>query len=195
MLIRRTASFPQQNLSCFLYDSLFKTGIVRNAASPMTQILSTFSRSPGFMKMKLAVVALFALVLSVLGCSTSGSKTSNINGNWTASLTDTHGNQVLAFNTTITESSNSSLSVSNFSFSTNSECFVSGERESGTFALSGDFNGNVAGKFGMNVISGSPGGNNLTLTGTVNGNTITGTWSLTGGPSCTGNGTFTMTRM
>lgn len=72
------------------------------------------------MKMKFAVVALFALVLTVLGCSTSGSKTSNINGNWTASLTDTHGTQVLAFNTTITESSNSSLSVSNFSLSTNS---------------------------------------------------------------------------
>jgi hypothetical protein len=147
------------------------------------------------MKMKLAVVALFALVLSVLGCSTSGSKTSNINGNWTASLTDTHGNQVLAFNTSITESSNSSVSISNFSFSTNSACFVSGETESGTFALSGDFNGNVAGKFGMNVVSGSPGGNNLTLSGTVNGNTITGNWSLTGSPSCTGNGTFTMTRM
>lgn len=147
------------------------------------------------MKMKLAVVALFAFVLTVLGCSTSGSKTSNINGNWTASLTDTHGNQVLAFNTSITESSNSSLSISNFSFSTNSACFVSGETESGTFALSGNFNGNVAGKFGMNVVSGSPGGNNLTLSGTVNGNTITGNWSLTGSPSCTGNGTFTMTRM
>jgi hypothetical protein len=132
---------------------------------------------------------------SALGCSTTGSKTSNINGNWTASLIDTHGNQVLAFNTTITESSNSSLSISHFSFSTNSECFVSGETESGTFALSGDFNGNVTGKFGMNVVSGSPGGNNLTLTGTVNGNTITGTWSLTGSPTCTGNGTFTMTRM
>lgn len=147
------------------------------------------------MKMNLAVIALLALGLTLFGCSTSGSKASNVNGNWTASLTDTHGAQVLAFNTTITESSNSSLTVSNFSFSTNSACFVSGETESGTFALSGNFNGNVAGKFGMNVVSGSPGGNNLTLTGTVNGNTITGMWSLTGSPSCTGNGTFTMTRM
>ena len=147
------------------------------------------------MKMNLVVITLLVLSLTLFGCSTSGTKTSNVNGNWTASLTDTHGAQVLAFNTTITESSNNSLSVSNFSFSTNSACFVSGETESGTFALSGNFNGNVAGKFGMNVVSGSPGGNNLTLTGTVNGNTITGMWSLTGRPSCSGNGTFTMTRM
>ena len=87
------------------------------------------------MKMNLAVIAMLALGLTLFGCSTSGTKTSNVNGNWTASLTDTHGAQVLAFNTTITESSNSSLSVSNFSFSTNSACFVSGETESGTFAL------------------------------------------------------------
>ena len=147
------------------------------------------------MKMKPAVVALFALVLTVLGCSTSGSKTSNINGNWSASLTDMHGTQMLAFNTSITESSNSTLSISNLSFSTNSACFVSGETASGTFVLSGNFSGSVAGKFGMNVVSGSPGGNNLTLTGTVSGNTITGNWSLTGSPSCSGNGTFTMTRM
>ena len=148
------------------------------------------------MKMKLAAVALVGFALTLLGCGNStSSKGGNVNGNWTASLTDTHGAQVLAFNTSIIESSGSTLSISNFSFSTNSACFVSGETESGTFALSGDFNGNVAGKFGMNVVSGSPGGNNLTLSGTVNGNTISGTWSLSGSPSCTGNGTFTMTRM
>lgn len=147
------------------------------------------------MKMKLAAVALVGIALTLLSCGNSSSKGGNVNGNWTASLVDTHGTQVFAFNTSITESSNSTLSVSNFSFSTNSACFVSGETESGTFALSGNFNGNVAGKFGMNVVSGSPGGNNLTLSGMVNGNTISGTWSLSGNPSCTGNGTFTMTRM
>lgn len=148
------------------------------------------------MKMKLAGIALVGFALILLGCgNSSSSKGSNINGNWTASLTDAHGTQVLAFNTSINESSNSTLSISNFSFSTNSACFVSGETESGTFALAGNFNGNVAGKFGMNVASGSPGGNNLTLSGTVNGNTISGTWSLTGSPGCTGNGTFSMTRM
>ncbi len=147
------------------------------------------------MKIKCAAVALMGFALILLGCGTSSSKGANINGNWTASLTDAHGTQVLAFNTSITESSNSTVSVSNFRLSSNSACFVSGETESGTFALSGNFNGNVAGSFGMNVVSGSPGGNNLTLSGTVNGNTISGTWSLTGSPACTGHGTFTMTRM
>ena len=147
------------------------------------------------MKMKLAAVALVGFALTLLGCGNSSSKGGNINGNWTASLTDTHGTQVLAFNTSIIESSSSTLSISNFSFSSNSACFVSGETESGTFALAGNFSGNVAGKFGMNVASGSPGGNHLTLSGTVNGNTISGTWSLTGSSGCTGNGTFMMTRM
>ena len=148
------------------------------------------------MKMKLAAVALVGFALTLLGCgNSSSSKGGNINGNWTASLTDAHGTQMLAFNTSITESSNSTLSISNFNFSSNSACFVSGETESGTFALSGNFTGNVAGQFGMNVASGSPGGNNLTLSGTVNGNTISGHWSLTGSPGCTGNGTFKMTRM
>ena len=147
------------------------------------------------MKMKLAAVALVGFALILLGCGTSSSKGGNINGNWTASLTDAHGTQVLAFNTSLTESSNSAVSISNFNLSSNSPCFVSGETESGTFALGGNFNGNVAGKFGMNVVSGSPGGNNLTLSGTVNGNTISGTWSLTGSAGCTGNGAFTMTRM
>jgi hypothetical protein len=32
----------------------------------------------------------------------------------------------------------------------------------------------------------------LTLIGTVNGNTISGTWNLTGSTGCTGNGTFTL---
>ena len=43
------------------------------------------------MKMNLVVIALLVLSLTLFGCSTSGTKTSNVNGNWTASLTDTHG--------------------------------------------------------------------------------------------------------
>jgi hypothetical protein len=47
----------------------------------------------------------------------------------------------------------------------------------------------------MNVQSGSPSGNTLALAGTTSGNTISGTWTLTGSSGCTGNGTFTMTKM
>ena len=147
------------------------------------------------MKTKLAVASLLLLGIALIGCGTSSKSGGNINGTWSATLMDTNSTQAFAFNTSIAESTNGSLSISNFHYSTNSPCFVSGESESGSFSLAGNFNGNVAGKFGMNVQSGSPGGNNLTLSGTVTGNTITGTWSSAGSSGCTGNGTFTMNRM
>jgi hypothetical protein len=142
-----------------------------------------------------AAVGMLALGLTLAGCGGGGSNNGNINGNWTASLTDTNGGQIFAFSTSIMQNSNGVLTISNFNFSTNSPCFVTGQTESGTFALSGDFNGNVTGSFGFAVQSGSPAGNTLTLTGTANGGTISGTWALTGGVSCTGAGSFTMTRM
>ena len=143
---------------------------------------------------KLALAMLIAFGLTFVGCSSTNSA-ANINGNWTATLTDTKGTQVFGFNTSFVQSSDGALTVSNFTFSTNSQCFVSGETESGTFALSGDFNGNVSGAFGMTVQSGSPSGNTLTLTGTVKGSTITGTWVLVGGTDCTGTGNFTFTKV
>lgn len=146
--------------------------------------------------MKSIVLALLlGLGLTLAGCG-SDKQSGNINGNWTASLTDTGGTQMFAFSTSLQGTGNSgTLTVNNFHFSTNSACFVSGETESGTFALTGDFNGNVSGQFGMGILSGSPGGNSLTLTGTVSGNTMSGTWILAGSSGCSGNGTFTMTRM
>ncbi len=143
----------------------------------------------------LAFVLLLGLGLTLAGCG-SDQKSGNINGNWTATVTDTSGAQVFAFTTSLQGTGNSgTVTIKNFHFSSNSPCFVTGETESGTFALSGNFNGNVSGQFGMSILSGSPGGNSLTLTGTVSGNTITGTWILAGSSGCNGNGTFTMTRM
>jgi hypothetical protein len=141
-----------------------------------------------------AVGMLLAVSMMLAGCG-SNSKSGHINGNWTATLTDSNSTQVFAFTTSVIENSDGTLSISNFTFSTSSSCFVSGETESGTFALGGNFNGNVSGSFGMKVQSGSPSGNVLNLTGTVNGNTITGTWTLTGGTGCSGSGNFTMTKM
>jgi hypothetical protein len=141
--------------------------------------------------MKKLAVALFVAVVLVVGCGSNGSK-GNINGTWTAVLSDTD----FSFATALTENSDGTLSVSQFSFSTNGPCFVSGETESGSFAFTGDFNGNVTGHFDFKVVSGSPSGNTLTLTGTVNGNTIVGSWSLSGGnpTGCQGSGTFNMTK-
>ena len=143
----------------------------------------------------IAVTFLLGLGLVLVGCGSS--KTAgNINGNWTATLTDNSGGQVFSFTTALVATGSSgTVSVNNFRFTTNSACFVSDETESGTFALTGDFSGNVSGQFGMSVLSGSPGGNTLTLTGTANGGTISGTWVLAGSTGCSGTGSFRMTKM
>ncbi len=143
---------------------------------------------------QLAVAFVLLIGLALIGCASNNSNT-NINGTWNATLLSTGNATAFTFGTALKVNSDGSLSVSNFSFTTNSSCFVSGETESGSFTLSGNFNGNVNGKFGMTVQSGSPSGNTLTLSGTANGNTISGTWTLTGSSGCTGNGTFTMTKV
>src|SRR6266446_1284106 len=109
------------------------------------------------MKM-LAVAMLLVAGLTLAGCG-SNNNPANINGNWTATLT---GSQNFNFTTSIIENSDGTVSVSKFTFSSNSSCFASGETETGTFALSGNFNGNVTGKFGMIVTS----------TGTASGNIL-----------------------
>jgi len=142
-----------------------------------------------------ALAALLIASLSVVGCG-SKSNPANIDGNWNATLTGNGGGSpAFTFGTSLSVNSDGSLSVSNFSLSTNSPCFVSGETASGSFTLSGNFSGQVNGKFGFSVLSGSPAGNTLTLNGTASGNTISGQWSLTGSSGCTGSGTFTMTKM
>src|SRR5215471_4616996 len=101
---------------------------------------------------------------------------------------------VFAFGASMTANNDGSLNITNFSFTTSSPCFAA-ETESGSFTLGGNFNGSVSGKFGMTVQSSTPTGNTLTLSGAVSGNTITGTWTLTGSSGCTGSGSFTMTKM
>jgi len=145
--------------------------------------------------MKHFVVAiLLAVGLTLVGCGSSSHNSSNINGTWNATLTDVNNASVFTFGTSLVVNGDGSLSISKFQFTSNSSCFVSGETETGSFTLSGDFNGNVTGSFGFTVQSGTPAGNTLTLTGTATGNTISGTWTLSGS-GCTGTGTFTMTKM
>src|SRR5260370_35252833 len=115
-----------------------------------------------------------------------------IKGKWNATRTDTSNATVFSFGTSLFVNSGGTLSVTNFSFSTNSSCFVSGETESGSFVLSGNFNGNVTGKFQFDVMSGSPSGNTLTLSGTANANTMSGTSSLTGATGSTVSCNFIM---
>ena len=141
-----------------------------------------------------AVLILLAVGLALVGCGFD-SNPANINGSWNATLMSNNNTTDFAFGTSLSVNGNGALTVSNFSFTTDSPCFVSGETESGSFTLSGNFSGQVNGKFGMVVQSGDPSGNTLTLAGTAKGNTITGTWTLAGSAGCTGSGTFTMTKM
>ena len=141
-----------------------------------------------------ASALLLAVGLTLVGCGSSNSNPNNINGTWNATLTDSNSVTAFTFGTSLVVNSDDSLSISNFTFTSNSTCFGSAETESGSFTLSGNTNGNVNGTFGFVVTSATPAGNAINLNGTAAGNTITGTWTMTG-TGCSGSGTFTMTKM
>ncbi len=145
-----------------------------------------------------ALAALLAIGLVLVGCgannSSNGSNPATFNGTWTATLLDINKTTVFSFGTSLAVNGDGSLTISNFQFNSNSPCLVSSETESGSFALMGNLNGQVNGRFQFTVQSGTPSGNVLTLSGTANGNTVSGTWTLTGGSGCTGSGNFTMVR-
>ena len=134
------------------------------------------------------MIVLLLLGLTMAGCgSSSGPGSGNINGTWVATLTDT----TYSFSTTFTQGSGSGLNVTTFTFTSTAPCFASETTtEMGSFTLSGNFNGNVQGSFGLTITGTTS--NVLKLTGTVMGNTITGSWTLSGG-GCSGGGNFTAT--
>jgi hypothetical protein len=140
---------------------------------------------------------LLGLALVLVGCGNSSpTGAGSINGNWSATLTNTDSSPAFAFTTTFTQMTGSTVNVTHLTFTTTSPCFVSGETETASFVLSGNFSGSVSGGFQLTVKSGSPGGNTLALQGTVQNNTIVGTWTLAGISSgCTGSGNFVVTRM
>src|ERR1700680_144904 len=144
------------------------------------------------------IAMVMAVGLILLACGGGSSSTSNtVTGNWTATLTNSDGTPAFAFTTSLTQSNGTAtVTGTNLSFTTSTPCFTSGGSQTGSFVLSGNFNGNITGAFQLTITSGTPSGNTLVLQGTVNNNTVTGTWNLTGSTQgCTGNGTFTLNRM
>ena len=146
------------------------------------------------------IILLLVLALTISGCgsNTPGSPGSgNINGTWTATLTNEDGSLAYQFSATFTQSANGSLSVTNFTFTSAGSCFASyppdGYGESGSFSLTGNSNGKIIGTFGMVIATPNINGPMLTLKGTVNGSTISGTWTASSTGGCSGNGTFTLT--
>jgi hypothetical protein len=146
---------------------------------------------------KVIVISLLGLAMAACGSSSSPG---NINGTWSATLVSS-SNQSTAytFSTTFTQSGGGVLTFTNFAFTSSGPCFTGdATSQTGSFALSGNSNGNVTGTLGMTITTEFPGGatqNVLNLQGNVSGNTITGTWTLTGVSGCSGNGTFTINRM
>ena len=143
-------------------------------------------------------IVLLTLVIATVGCSSNNGSNTNINGNWSATFTDSqNAPAIYAFTTTFTEASGGAVSITNFTFTSTGSCFVEGQtNETGNFTLSGDFSGNVKGTFGMTISATDSSGSQLVLQGGVGANnTITGTWSLSGSTGCSGSGNFTFTRM
>jgi len=148
---------------------------------------------------KIGMVAMLALGMTLAGCGYgSHNGNGNVNGNWTATLiSPPGGTPVFAFSTMVTQGSGGTLTFTNFTFTTAGTCFATGPfSETGSVSLSGNYNGNVTGSFATTISTMFPvaTNNTLALMGTVNGNTIAGTWTLTGDTGCSGSGTFTATR-
>jgi hypothetical protein len=120
-----------------------------------------------------------------------------VNGNWSASLTNSQSGQTnYSFTTTLAEANGGGVSVSNFTFTSAGSCFVQGQTsETGNFTLSGNFNGNVSGTFGMTITSTNSNNATLSLQGGVGpNNTLVGAWTLTGSTACSGQGSFTFNK-
>ena len=141
-------------------------------------------------------VMLIVIAILLAGCGSGSSNT--INGHWTAALMDSgsNGSPVFDFTVSLAATGSNNLSITNLNFTTANSCFASGSTANGGFTLSGNFNGVTSGGFQMNIQSAPSGGNNLlTLVGTVQNNTVNGTWTLTGTTAgCTGSGSFTMNK-
>jgi len=155
---------------------------------------------------KIAILVLLMLAFWISSCGTSTTPptpTTSASGNWEAQLTGGTGpssqlNFVIAFSVTDTNGGSSqALDISGFSFFNNSSgsCFQSPPIVTGSATLTTSNSNQVTGSMLITVVSASPAGNTLTLTGsTVTGTAsggnlsngaVSGTWLLSGGAGCT----------
>ena len=131
---------------------------------------------------RLASVLSLALLLAACG----NNPHSAIDGTWTVYGTGgSNGTNGFHFSFTLTSTSNNGLSVTNFSvIALPGQCLLVPPTFSGTFNAATD-------TFQLTISSRSQ----LRLNGTLNNNTITGTWTMTSVYiGCNGSGTLTMTK-
>jgi hypothetical protein len=146
---------------------------------------------------EVAILLLVALMLNGCGSNNSGTSTGQVasTGGWEAEMFNGVGvASGFSFVTNFTVNSDSSLNIRSFQFLTAGTCFVSGETETGTLIQTVSGTGVVTGPLTYTITSGNPAGNMLALSGSEDGNTITGNWTFTGTGDCPStSGTFTMT--
>jgi hypothetical protein len=165
---------------------------------------------------QLGIAFTLALALLPAGCgsgnmmvSSPTAKSNNVNGAWNTTLTGAKDVPSFALMLMLNQNSDNTVSVTSLNFMSDTPCFMQGSTAAnGGFTMSGDPNGmtngslalviqampdSMAGMMSTNMSSMST--NMLTLHGTVNNNTATGTFTLTGPMAgCTGSGTLMMQR-
>ncbi len=148
---------------------------------------------------QIAIAILLALGLALNACGGGFIAVSAVDGNWTATLISTDGAPAFGFTSSFIQNDGSStIIITSLRFTPATPCFSSPTNQTGAFVLGGNSSGTMAGSFAMTVSTtfSTAQNNVLTLQGSENGNTISGTWMLTGMQSgCTGSGNFTLTRL
>jgi hypothetical protein len=142
-------------------------------------------------------VAVFFLILlaSLLVACGSTRPAKVIDGAWNANLQNPDDTSAYTFSTTLNQSTGSAVTVISFLFTASAPCFSSSTGQTATFSATGHAGGYQTGPFSMNISTalGGPVENVLTLSGTRKSDgTITGTWSLSGLPGCSGSGAYSM---
>ena len=145
---------------------------------------------------KIVTAVLLALSFVLASCGAGSHANGNINGLWSASLSNsqpTLANQ-FTFMTNLTVNADGSLGTTSFHLTlNNTPCTFPTTTESGSFTITGNFSGQVSGKFQYIIMSTGAEVNTLTLNGTVQNGQITGNWTVSGATAnCTGTGTFAM---
>lgn len=144
------------------------------------------------MQKQIGIIVLLLLVLglNMSGCGSStgaSSGSGNINGAWTATLTNADGSIAYQFTATFTQGTGTELNIANLTFANPGVCLLSGALGTqGSFAPASE-------AFGLLMASPAIIGPSLNLQGSLSDGKISGTWNTSSGAqSCNGNGTFTM---
>lgn len=142
----------------------------------------------GMIQLITIALLLLALGLNLSGCgSSAGPASGNINGAWTATLSNTDGSIAYRFSATFAQATGTVLNVTNLAFTSPGACLLSNEP-----GAQGSFTPTTE-AFGMSMVSPDVGGPMLNLQGTLSNGKISGTWSASSViPPCTGNGNFTI---